>query len=464
MSTAQDIIVIDDSDEELQSLPMQSSSVSESQPTKRSRPLSSKAKKKKVTFNLNHIRVATNAKTQGKTPIIKKSLKMRDHVTTMLHINPRGSRIQKKEKRAIGSKSKPFRPTPITYAGSSSFQNTRYSSRLLPKHLQMLRDAHIRERERASAGLPPSRVRFPNLNDRESAHRQFYVHQMQAQKIDADVRDGYIERVDDRHVIQLDDLDPELLTGKPLTDVQQAWVKRKQARRAGPRSSLFPPNIRPHDQYTEYIRFTDKTRMRHPNAQACRECGSMLWGTRTLFPLSRPAESHPSPEVMNPGVPLCEGCSRLFTCVRDRSEKMDLIYWLVTGKTSCGIPPKPSNDALRHVCKLRVIAMQKRAHHHFMDLPANFVTAEQLFNSVKSRDMRCYMTGSPLTLTPGRFNSLTFDHSKPISLSMDQPYCWSIKNLVPMAHCMNLVKGNETDKELSRYFLNFVRHYNEDTI
>ncbi|CEP08585.1 hypothetical protein [Parasitella parasitica] len=448
MSSTRDVIVIDDSDSDMQDLPIQASSSLKRKPSIKPGPL--KPQKKKVTFCLNH----TNINKQGNNPLIRASIKR--NAKRMVKISTPKLKVVKKTNRATPSKLKPLRRIPITNA------ENRTSSQLLPKHYKMLRDAWAREKRRIDAGLPPSRVRIPEYSDAESTHREYYVYQIQAKKIDADVRDGYIERVEDRHFIQLDDLDPELLTGKPLADAQLAWVKRKQARRAGPPSSLFPPGIRPHDQYTEYIKFTEKARERDPNARACSECGSMLWGTRTLFPLSRPAEASLPPNVMNPGVPLCEGCSRLFGCVTDRSEKMDLIHWLVTGKASRREPPQPSDDALRNVCKSRVQVMQRRARTHFSRLPANFVTAEQLFDSVVSRDMRCDMAGSPLTLSYPKFNSLTFDHRKPISLSMDQPDCWSIDNLVPMSHCMNVVKGNETDKELSRYFLNFIRHYNED--
>ncbi|KAL9538758.1 hypothetical protein MBANPS3_010692 [Mucor bainieri] len=120
------------------------------------------------------------------------------------------------------------------------------------------------------------------MNDPESDHRELHVNMTIAQKLEQDIKHGYVERVDYQHVVQLDNLDPELLAGQTLTDTEKYWVQKKQARRAGPRSSSWPscvPSQSQHDQHTEYIRMAEKAENRRdPNARECVECGSKLWG------------------------------------------------------------------------------------------------------------------------------------------------------------------------------------------
>ncbi|KAL9536408.1 hypothetical protein MBANPS3_012667, partial [Mucor bainieri] len=196
-----------------------------------------------------------------------------------------------------------------------------------------------------------------------------------AEKIEEDIQNGYVERVDYQHVVQQDDLDPELLTGRPLTDSEKYWVQKKQTRRAGPRSSSWPSNVpfqSQHDPHKEYIRMTKKAENRcDPNAQECVECGSKLWGIRLINSLSREATSRPSAEVVDPQDPLCTGCARLFSCVKTRCEKMNLIEWLVTGKDVYPGESR-SDDSLMDVCRRRVRSMKHRAHEHYSTLPENF--------------------------------------------------------------------------------------------
>ncbi|KAL9551641.1 hypothetical protein MBANPS3_004155 [Mucor bainieri] len=332
-------------------------------------------------------------------------------------------------------------------------------TQILNKHRKWILKARKQEDYRKRQGLPPSKLKIPALSDPESDHREFYVNMIIAQKIEEDIQNGYVERVDYQHVVQLDDLDPELLTGRPLTDTERYWVQKKQARRAGPRSSSWPSNVPFHNQHTEYIRMTEKAENRRdPNARECVECGSKLWGIRLINSLSRPATSRPSAEVVDPEDPLCTGCAKLFSCVKTRYEKMNLIEWLVAGKD---VHPgeSRSDDSLMNVCRRRVRSMKDRAHEHYSTLPENFVTPEELFEKVKFDNFNCFLAGAPMCLEYGFFNSITFDHISPISTAMMMPRCWSIKNLQPMSHCLNLVKGNESDKEVKRWLRNFKAHY-----
>ncbi|EPB83610.1 hypothetical protein HMPREF1544_09653 [Mucor circinelloides 1006PhL] len=331
---------------------------------------------------------------------------------------------------------------------------------ILPFHRQQIRRAKKAEARRKSLGLPKSRLRIPTEKDPESAHREFFVKSIEAEKIEQDIKNGYIVRVEERHSIQLDDLDPELLTGRPLTEKEAYWVKKKQARRAGPRSSSWPSVVPMHDQHTEYISLTEKARnIFDPNAEDCSECGSKLWGTSILYPLSRPAGSRPPPCVINKDAPLCIGCSRLFSCVKDRSEKLNMIHWIITGKTLDPMPCSQNDGTLMNLCRRRLTAMKIRACKHYSELPSNFVTAEQLFEDVKRDNYNCYLIGSPMRLESGYFNSLTFDHVFPISIAMMMPNCWSVENFQPMSYCMNQVKGNEANTEAKRWLINFKTHY-----
>lgn len=46
-------------------------------------------------------------------------------------------------------------------------------------------------------------------------------------KIEKAIQNEYLERIEDRHTIELDDLDLELLTGDLLTEERAAWVAKK---------------------------------------------------------------------------------------------------------------------------------------------------------------------------------------------------------------------------------------------
>ncbi|KAL7313516.1 hypothetical protein PS15m_007253 [Mucor circinelloides] len=332
--------------------------------------------------------------------------------------------------------------------------------KLLSFHRQQMQKAKKVEALRERLGLPKSRLRIPTENDPESAHREFFVKNIEAEKIEQDIKNGYIVRVEERHSIQLDDLDPELLTGRPLTEKEAYWVKKKQARRAGPRSSSWPSVVPMHDQHTEYISLTEKARnIFDPNAEECSECGSKLWGTSILYPLSRPAGSRPPSCVINKDAPLCVGCSRLFSCVKNRSEKLNMIHWIINGKTLDPMPCLQNDRILMNLCRKRLTAMKIRARKHYSELPSNFVTAEQLFEDVQRDNYNCYLIGSPMRLENGHFNSLTFDHVFPISIAMMMPTCWSVENFQPMSYCMNQVKGNEANTEAKRWLINFKTHY-----
>ncbi|GAN10263.1 hypothetical protein MAM1_0336d09801 [Mucor ambiguus] len=351
------------------------------------------------------------------------------------------------------------RQRPSSYSSSSSEDDV-VANKILKKHLEAMSTARKDQAHRRRHGQPTSRLRIPTKNDPESAHREFYVKSMEARKIEQDIQNGYIVRVEDRHAIQLDDLDPELLTGRPLTEKEAYWIQKKQARRAGPRSSSWPSIVPTHDQHTEYISLTDKARnLFDPNAPECSECGSKLWGTNILFPLSRPADSRPPSTIIDQKAPLCVGCARLFGCVKDRKEKFEMINWIITGKTLDVEIAEPEDNKLMQLCQKRISLMRSRARAHYSKLPANFVTAEELFNDVKHDNYNCYLVGSRMRLQSGFYNSLTFDHIFPISIAMMKSNCWSIENFQPMSFCMNQVKGNEANKEAKRWLINFKTHY-----
>ncbi|KAK4518857.1 uncharacterized protein ATC70_009081 [Mucor velutinosus] len=363
--------------------------------------------------------------------------------------------IKKKVDSRVSRRLSRRRQRASSYSPSSSDDDT-----LLKKHRETMHKARQEEAYRKKHGQPRSRLRIPAKSDPESAHREFYVKSIEAEKIEKDIRHGYIVRVEERHAIQLDDLDPELLTGRPLTEKEAYWVSKKQARRAGPRSSSWPSIVPTHDQHTEYISLTDKARnLFDPNALECSECGSKLWGTSILFPLSRPTDFRPPTHIIDQNAPLCVGCARLFSCVNDRQEKLDMINWIVTGKTLHTKIPKHNDSLLMDVCRKRIAMMKTRARIHYSKLPDNFVTAEELFDDVKHDDYNCYLVGSPMRLEHGYFNSLTFDHIFPISIAMMKTNCWSIENFQPMSFCMNQVKGNEANKEAKRWLINFKAHY-----
>ncbi|KAL0141610.1 hypothetical protein V8B55DRAFT_1490625 [Mucor lusitanicus] len=357
-------------------------------------------------------------------------------------LNRQSIRIAKKKVVSIASKKvRQQRPRPSSYSLSSSDDDSKVEG-LLKKHYSTMSAAKKNEARRLRLGLPASRLRIPTKYDPESAHREFFVKNAEAKKIEEDIKNGYIVRVEDRHAIQLDDLDPELLTGRPLTEKEAYWVAKKQARRAGPRSSSWPSIVPTHDQHTEYISLTSKARNMH------------------LVPLSRPAESRPLTTVISLDAPLCVGCSRLFSCVKNRKEKVEMIDWIITGKTSDPIiSPKDMDRNLMDLCRRRVSSMKVRAHEHYSRLPENFVTAQELYDSVKDDNYNCYLVGSPMKLQFESYNSLTFDHIFPISVAMMKPNCWSIENFQPMSYCMNQVKGNEANKEAKRWLINFKKHY-----
>ena len=93
----------------------------------------------------------------------------------------------------------------------------------------------------------------------ESTRRELFVKKTIASNIEEDIKNGYIERVDAKDVMKANEVDPKLCAERPLTEKEAAWLKRKQARRAGPPSSSWPSNMPTHNQDTEYIRFTEKT-------------------------------------------------------------------------------------------------------------------------------------------------------------------------------------------------------------
>lgn len=139
-----------------------------------------------------------------------------------------------------------------------------------------------------------------------------------------------------------------------------------------------------------------------------------------------------------------------------------MILWIVTGLPPTKLPKKPSNANLLSMCVKRVRQMKKRARIHFHEVPKNFVTPEELFRDVLDDGFNCCIVGSPMVFESGKFNSISFDHLLPISLSMDKLDCWSIDNLQPMASCINTVKGNESNKETLRWFRTFFDYYRRD--
>lgn len=202
-----------------------------------------------------------------------------------------------------------------------------------------------------------------------------------------------------------------------------------------------------------------------PASRCCTECGSKLWGTSILFPLSQPVYKVHSTIFVKTDSPVCLGCSRLFSCIDNHKEKMDLITWIVRGKIDQRIlKAKPHDSFLYNICQNRITQMLKRAATHFRQPPDNFVTAKELRDTVLSGNYHCCLVGSPMVLEHSKYNSLTFDHVFPISTSIDRPDCWSINNLQPMSFCMNRVKGNESNKEVRRWLLNFIRHYCEPAL
>ncbi|CAO3617527.1 unnamed protein product [Mucor fragilis] len=114
----------------------------------------------------------------------------------------------------------------------------------------------MEEANRMKLGLPPSRLRIPTESDPESVHREFFSQRILAEKIEKEIELDYMERIEKSSVVQPVDLDPELLTGWPLIEKEANWVKKKkQARRAGPRSSNWTTTMRTDDQFIEYIRY-----------------------------------------------------------------------------------------------------------------------------------------------------------------------------------------------------------------
>lgn len=268
-------IIIDDSDDEMQdraspqiyeSGPYISQTPTSRQTTVTASSVKSKKRKKKnsnktVTFSLkNDLRSYNNrgaggsgsrsGERHGNKPMNRRSKKIKK---TEIPLDKHSITITKNTKR-VGRESPSPSPTP-----SEIVLKTK-PSKLLPRHQKNIIDTLAKEKERERLGLPKSRVRIPAMNDPEAVHRKFQVKLNEDAKIEQDINDGYLERVEERHVIELDDLDPELLTGDLLTEEEAAWVARKQARRSGPRSSSWPKNVPLHDQHTEYVRITQKAR------------------------------------------------------------------------------------------------------------------------------------------------------------------------------------------------------------
>lgn len=278
MSTDQNNpIIIEDSDDEMQdraspqiyeSRPSISQTPVSHQTTATAYPVKSKKKKKKeknskkaVPFSLkNDLKSYNNRGSSGSgsklgerhwnKPMNRRTKRVK---RTEIPLDKHSIAITKNTKRISRASSSPS-PTP-----SEIVVRTK-PSKLLPKHQRNIIDALDKEKERERCRLPKSRVRIPTMNDSDAVHRKFQVKLNEDAKIEQDIYDGYLERVEERHVIELDDLDPELLTGDLLTDDEAAWVARKQARRSGPRSSSWPKDVPLHDQHTEYVRITQKAR------------------------------------------------------------------------------------------------------------------------------------------------------------------------------------------------------------
>jgi hypothetical protein len=277
MSTNQNNpIIIEDSDDEIQD--RASPQIYETGPSTSQTPVShqttvtaysvkSKKKKKKknsnkaVPFSLKNdlksynIRGASGSGSRSGERLVNKPMNRRTKKVkkTEISLDKQSITITKNTKRVSRTSVSPT-PTPSKIAVKTK------PSKLLPKHQQNIIDALDRERERECVGLPKSRVRIPTFHDSDAVHRKFQVKLNEDAKIEQDINDGYLERVEERHVIELDDLDPELLTGDLLTEDEAAWVARKQARRSSPRSSSWPKNVPLHDQHTEYVRITQKAR------------------------------------------------------------------------------------------------------------------------------------------------------------------------------------------------------------
>lgn len=148
----------------------------------------------------------------------------------------------------------------------------------------------------------------------------------------------------------------------------------------------------------------------------------------------------------------------LLSLTRTKQEFYDMIQYFLTGKIPYyDLPPTFSSSEIFAKLAMRQMAMKNRCRKKIGN-GSHTVSVPELINLCTASKGRCVITGWTCFLHDNRRNrmpywALSFDHITPVSRIYWRPEAWSKSNLQIMCSALNTIKGNYTDGEVKRWYL-----------
>ncbi|KAI7896463.1 uncharacterized protein EV154DRAFT_476479 [Mucor mucedo] len=184
--------------------------------------------------------------------------------------------------------------------------------------------------------------------------------------------------------------------------------------------------------------------------ERCTSCNVAMAGTESEFQLAAPTTKN-----------CCVGCNKLAGVLRTRAERAAFNMWLKTGKISeSDQPPELSPTEIIERLGARRNSMRTRVTKTKSN-GKKLASVVQLSTLCQESQFKCVITGSQIAIhdkhqTRYPYWALSIVHKKPLSQWKNDPNAWSIGNLQAMAGSTNTIKGDLSDDEAKKTYLNRV--------